>query len=162
MSSIAALATATVHPSIASPSIANDGGQPPLDFELFEVWERRKAMIAQVRAMWTEGKSIDPTGHWYELHALPILKVVWDMERQVADLPPSINKAGALLMLSFEHVEDSADTIDDEHFEPFTPIALKSLEAVLPMLSGPIARDAQEFLSNVDRPICCAPFCSSN
>lgn len=162
MSTLTALATATVHPSIASPSIANDGGLPASDYELFEVWERRKAVIAQVRAMWTEGKLIDPTGHWYELHALPILKVVWDMERQVADLPPSINKVGALVMLSFEHVEDSTETIDGEHCESFTPIALKSLEAVLPMLSGPIARDAQEFLSNVDRPICCAPFCSSN
>ena len=158
---VAAVTTAAPFAAIASPRIASDDLRPVgmAEAGLFDLWERRNALIAETRAMWDKYKEIDPSGHVYEELAGPVMKSAWAMEREVQALPPSVNKAAAMLMVSFGHVvEDACETIDDSNHEPIVDLIIGTIESLLPVLSGPIARDANELFTLRDRPLCQAPF----
>jgi len=89
----------------------------------------------------------------YEHNSRPILTEIWNMEDEFPALPHSAIRLGAMLLLSLEHTAfDAAETPDDPA-DISTKNTLQCIESLSHLLSGSIARDAQDLLSRRDRPI---------
>ncbi|PZA12747.1 hypothetical protein DNX69_07605 [Rhodopseudomonas palustris] len=164
---IAAIAT-TAAPiaTIASPSIASDGRRPlgAAELALESLWLRRRELTQQIHAAAAIWHAIDDAPGCtreaaekavtdYEDTTRPILETIWLIEAEIERLPASINKAGALLLLSLNELASGAEeTPDDLNHE--AEMAIRALEALAPALAGAVAEDAADVLSHRDRAIC--------
>lgn len=169
---IAAIAT-TAAPiaAIASPSIASDGRRPLTESEIVldDLWLRRREMAGQVQRLLATCNAVtgadgatkeakDAADAAYDAAALPILDAVIEIERQIKALQPSINQAGALLLLALQEFGDG-DTIEIAcAMKVEVDVVIRTLEALLPSLTGAIAADAADLLAHPDRAITAAPF----
>jgi hypothetical protein len=130
---------------------------------LEDLWHKRKRLVSTIRKMRdkcevvrrSDGPDDVKSAVWeaYEHNSRPILTEIWNMEDEFPALPHSANKAGAMLLLSLEHTAfDAAETPDDPA-DISTKNTLQCIESLSHLLSGSIARDAQDLLSRRDRPI---------
>lgn len=155
----------------AAPSIAADGSRPLTESEIVldDLWTRRREMAGQIQHLLAVNKATtaaagatEATKHAadaaYEAAAYPILDSVLDIDREIKALPPSVNQAGALLLLSMQEF-GGGETLDMAcALQVEVEVVIRTLEALLPSLAGAIAADAADLLAHPDRAIIAAPF----
>lgn len=155
----------------AAPSIAADGSRPLTESEIVldDLWTRRREMAGQIQHLLAVCKATsdaagateatkDAAESAYDGAAHPILAAAIDIEDEIKSLPPSVNQAGALLLLSLQEF-GGRETLEIAcALKVEVEVVIRTLEALIPSLAGAIAADAADLLAHPDRAIIAAPF----
>jgi len=123
------------------------------DLAIEELWIKRRAMITQVRRI-HEG-TVRKIGDYgaYEAAAGPILRDAWAMETDFEKLPHSLNKLGALLLISLEDSELFAWSTPDQPDDKVTRRLIAQLTTLKQFLTGTVSDDVRDLLERPDRRI---------